>query len=376
MIDCSTLPRHLRKICTGEYRQANGRPHSAEHRLLIVAKYLRRDPKSIELPSPVLELPKTQSQVGTRLHEIVEREAGRIECGECRDEISRLNLMTTQQVLAEKNAIAAGMVLRAQKKAPKFWQRWGARLAPAIATSQAVKWIEEACGGEMNWQYGVTTVPWRKTEFLRSLKSLQAAGFATPRIFVDGPQDAWYQQFGLPVTFRGDNIKTASHWILSAQELFYREPEADRYAIFQDDVVYCGGLKQYLSESPYPHDGYLNLFTFFENEPLIAEQTGWVKSNQKGQGALALVFNREAMVSLLSSPHLLTRTWSRKRHFSIDGGIVTALQKAGVTEYVHSPSLVQHFGHKSSMGNSPPKGMKQSLAKTFPGEDFNALELR
>jgi hypothetical protein len=193
---------------------------------------------------------------------------------------------------------------------------------------------------------------------------------------VDGPQDAWYQQFGLPVTFRGDNIKTASHWILSAQELFYREPEADRYAMFQDDVVYCGGLKQYLSESPYPENGYLNLFTFFQNEPLIKNKQGWVASNQKGQGALALVFNRETIVSLLSSPHLLKRTWSRKRHFSIDGGIVTAMQKERINEYVHAPSLVQHFGHTSSMGNRPPRGMKQSLAKTFPGEDFNALELR
>jgi len=38
------------------------------------------------------------------------------------------------------------MVDRAKTKAPKFWQRWGATLAPGVAKENALKWISEATG--------------------------------------------------------------------------------------------------------------------------------------------------------------------------------------------------------------------------------------
>ena len=55
---------------------------------------------------------------------------------------------------------------------------------------------------------------------------------------------------------------------------------------------------------------------------------------------------------------------------AIDGGIVTAFKKAGWQEHVHNPSLVQHTGITSVMGNKQHK-----LATSFKGEDFDAIEL-
>jgi hypothetical protein len=166
-------------------------------------------------------------------------------------------------------------------------------------------------------------------------------------------------------------------------ELYVREPTANRYAIFQDDMVCCRNLRGYLEACPYPEHGYLNLLTFLTNEPVIAgKPVGWYLAGglecsdpnsqwQTGRGAVALVFDREAVITLLSSRHFVERPMDPFRgHRSIDGGIVTAMNKAGCREYIHSPSLVQHVGHVSSMGNLP-----YPQAQTFRGENFDALDL-
>ena len=233
----------------------------------------------------------------------------------------------------------------------------------------------------LTWAYGVTTVPSRReTLFPRTLKSLEDAGFDSPRVFLDGATHAdgarYEGEFGLPVTTRtGSNVRTAGNWVLSLYELYIRDPHVDRYALFQDDLVTCRGLRLYLDHAPYPADGYLNLYTFPQNQSLRPKDPDWrggfYPANQLGKGAVALVFDRDCVVKLLSSEHLAVRPQDKDRgHKSIDGGIVTALKKAGKKEYVHDPSLVQHTGMQSSMGNR-----QQPLAPSFPGETWDATFL-
>jgi hypothetical protein len=149
MIDCDKLPGHLREICTGDHRQSNGHPYSDSDRAEIIGRFLRTSIDPDELPASAI-VPRTtqpkKSEVGTKLHDIIKREAGSIECGECRDEVTRLNFMSASAVIDESGTIADGMVERAKKKAPKFWQRWGATLAPGLAKKQALSWIHEATG--------------------------------------------------------------------------------------------------------------------------------------------------------------------------------------------------------------------------------------
>ena len=162
-------------------------------------------------------------------------------------------------------------------------------------------------------------------------------------------------------------------------ELLIRFPTADRFAMFQDDIVTVKNLKAYLDASQYPTNGYWNLFTMPRNQTLAEKvgQTGRFKngfylSNQKGLGALGLVFDRETLIELLHHQHTLRRFLDVEKGWqSIDGGIVTALRKAGWKEWVHTPSLVQHKGTVSSMK----PGSKHPDAETFPGEDFDALSL-
>lgn len=225
----------------------------------------------------------------------------------------------------------------------------------------------------MKWSYGVTTVDRRCKDLLpRTLASLARAGFDRPHLFVDGPKDpAAYKDFGLDCTFRQPKVRTAGHWALSIAELYVREPAAERYALFQDDLVTCRNLRAYLERRSYPPKGYCNLYTFPCNQQLCPKGViGWHQSNQQGKGAVALVFSREALVTLLLQPHFVRRPQTVRSWFSIDGGVVWALGKAGWREYVHNPSLVQHTGTLSTM-----RGKHHPLAPSFPGEEFDALEL-
>lgn len=233
------------------------------------------------------------------------------------------------------------------------------------------------------WAYGVTTCPARRHDLLpQTLASLAAGGFGKPRLFVDGVGSlvaAEYERdFGLEVTARFPSIRTFGNWGLALAELYIRNPAAERYALFQDDLICVRNLRQYLEARPVPSPGYGNLFAFRDNEAVIRGQpVGWHEASylhrkrglQTGRGAVALVFDREAVLALLTSRHMVERPMDAHRGWrAIDGGIVSGMNKAGYKEYVHQPSLVQHTGIHSSMGNKP-----HAQAKTFPGASHDAL---
>lgn len=223
----------------------------------------------------------------------------------------------------------------------------------------------------MNWAYGVTTVPDRFADLLpRTLGSLARAGFDKPRLFIDetAPCPLPLAAAGLPTTHRFPAVRTVANWVLSAWELYLRNPHADRYALFQDDLVAYCNLRTYLEHCDYPHKGYLNLYTFPHN---LHPRSGWYLSDQMGRGAVGLVFNNEAMRTLFQQQHLIDKPLdSSAGHSGIDGSISAAMKQAGYFEYVHNPSLVQHTGKYSTMGNS-----QHLQADSFRGEDFDATAL-
>lgn len=232
----------------------------------------------------------------------------------------------------------------------------------------------------LKWSYGVTTVPERVDDLLpRTLDSLSSGGFDAPRLFVDGTKEVegYEERFGLEVTVRSPTLGVFRHWVLTLWELYAREPEMDRYAVFQDDMVTYNRLRDYLDSCQYPEKGYWNLYTFPENQKKAPEdgKVGWFLSNQKGKGAVGLVFSREAVYTLLEQPHIVERLQSagERRYKAVDGAIVDAFRKTGWSEYVHNPSLIEHVGMKSTLRhNRIPDKWK---TRTFRGEDFNAMEL-
>lgn len=247
----------------------------------------------------------------------------------------------------------------------------------------------------MNWVYGITTVPSRQKTYLKdTLQSLVHAGFHHPVLFVDGCEDRF--QFasylascsplfvGLEIVPRLPAIGVFGNWALGLMELYIRNPRAERYAMFQDDVLLVKNLREYLEKLPLPDLHYWNLYTGCTNEYLIKDaaigfrEAGLVsgghmnpKREQTGRGALALVFNRDTMVRLLSSPIFVMKPQNPVNQTAcLDGTIVASLNPLKVREQIHNPSLAQHIGIKSSIGKEPDR-----RALSFPGENFDALEL-
>jgi hypothetical protein len=228
----------------------------------------------------------------------------------------------------------------------------------------------------MKWSVGITTVPSRRKDlFPKTLASIQKAGFKVDRLFVDGEADpsSWIKEFNLPISSRYPLINTAANWILSLGEMYLRDPNADRYAVFQDDFVTCLGLREYLEWVGYPKEGgYLNLYTFPSNQALVPrDKIGFFESNQKGRGAVALIFDNPTVVALLTHPYMVARPKDIHRaHRSIDGGISVTMNLLGKKEWVSNPSLTYHTGAISSMGNAR---HKQTLS--FRGESWDTREL-
>ncbi len=230
----------------------------------------------------------------------------------------------------------------------------------------------------MRWTYGITTVPSRRqTLFPRTLASLRKGGFDAPRIFLDGATHTlasdYEREFQLPVTARvGEkNLRVTGNWVVGMWELYARNPEADRFAMFQDDFVTYRNLKKYLERAKYPDRGYCNLYSFPSQEALAPKAAGWYESTQHGKGAVALVFSREAVMRTLSAWHLIDHVNDVHRgHHALDGAIVDSLKKVGWLEYVHAPSLVQHTGDESTIGHHA-----QLKSEMFQGELFDAMDL-
>jgi len=195
------------------------------------------------------------------------------------------------------------------------------------------------------------------------------------------------------VTYRSKRLRTVGNWILGIQELYILEPWRDMYAMFQDDCLLLKNTRQYLERKKMPDKGYLNLYTTPCNQSLLPKTTdgyGWYQSRiipsekarpvkergpdggwQKGMGALALVFSRDALMVLLNHFSRLKPQNQSSGHRNLDGAVVSAMNNAGWREYVHNPSLAQHIGIKSTM-QVQFVGVRES--NSFMGEMYDALE--
>lgn len=253
------------------------------------------------------------------------------------------------------------------------------------------------------WSVGVTTVASRRHTYLpKTLEALARGGFTSLRLFVDGDADheGWAEQFkGHQIRCRPQQLGVVGAWIGSLTELYLASPRADRYALFQDDLTCSAHLRQYLERSGYPHRGYLNLYTFTAgNEAVVrGKPVGWHEAclvnppdrnpnlYQAGRGAVALVFDNEAVRAALSSPGLWHKPSSpdlghTSGRIKIDGALVTCMNNAGFREYIHNPSLVQHAGFESSRpeAQDPNSGAYRyghMQAQTYRGDGFDLLTL-
>lgn len=218
----------------------------------------------------------------------------------------------------------------------------------------------------MNWAYGITTVPERVDTLLKTtLESLTKAGFDKPILFVDGLT----AEYSPPLNVGGvvifhPKVGHIPNWQLCLLHLYSTQPNADRYAIFEDDLLATKNLRQYLDHTPYPERGYWNLLTHPENLLLTNGDEGWHLSNQRGRGAVGLVFNREIARAILSSHIFLDR--SACGSVAADGMVMDSVHILGYREHIHFPTLLQHVG-----GNQSTMGHQYGEMPAWRGEEFD-----
>ena len=246
---------------------------------------------------------------------------------------------------------------------------------------QKAKWfLEDMMRPPITWSYGITTVPSRFDHLLpQTLRSLEAAGFDKPHLFIDGPiEERIVAPLQLPYTIHSKPMLPVGNFMTGLWGIYVADPRAAYYAMFQDDILAVHNLRQFLERSEYPKRGYLNLYTDRTNQQLIRSQRGWHLSNQLCKGALALVFDRDTLVDLLSNHHMALKPQDSTHNRSwknLDGGVSESMRNAGYKEYVHNPSLVQHAGTVSTIGNNDPRTGKSHypISSSFPGEAYDAL---
>lgn len=234
----------------------------------------------------------------------------------------------------------------------------------------------------MNWSYGITTVPQRiQTTLPTTVKSLSRAGFDCPTLFVDGylPGDYHIEYFyGIAqkkvAVVLHPNIGHLANWMTALVYLYSSDPCADRYVIFEDDLLSVVNLREYLEKTEYPEKTYFNLLTHNQNLILTGCKEGWCQSNQLGRGAVGLMFSRRAVQDLMASRAFVDRPtrWNPKvnqKRGGADGMVLDSLKQQGYLEYVHYPSLLQHVHSQSTLGHAygPVKG--------FKGEEYDPLKI-
>lgn len=214
----------------------------------------------------------------------------------------------------------------------------------------------------MDWAYGITTVPERFDTLLpQTVASLAAAGFDRPVLFVDGniPGHKDLEVVSHP------RVGHLRNWMNALFYLFATK-NADRYAIFEDDLLACRQLREYLERCPFGKV-YWNLLTHDENLIFTNGIPGWHLSNQLGRGAVGLVFDR-ATVDCLLRMERFVRSPANGETMS-DAVVIATLKSIGYEELIHYPSLLQHVGFESTLGNS------FGHVRGFLGVDYDLLSI-
>lgn len=399
--DCTQLPGHLQLICEGTHLKATGRPHTPSERLAIVSRYMRLSENEIDLPEVVSAIP-IKSEVGTLLHTIIARETGaEIECSECRAEVTKLNLQTPEQVYADRDRIAEGMVERGKRKAPKFWQRWGAKLAPGLAKQQALAWVDEACGvhritlkfaetSSIVWGVAVNAAPRPVSSLRETLLSVTDQGWSDVLVFAEPGTQSVELPGGCRMIYRPETIAAPvyasdrlgphgkfgawQNFVQTLADMLIAFPNANALLYVQDDVQFARNAKSLLERDLWPSQktgivsAYCPNYEGYRSEiPKLQRVT---QSNL--MGALCYAIPRDAAEELLQLPSCQTwkgsvkkqinPPWKRKALDAFAGHAIKELERK---VYFYSQSLVEHFsprGNKianSAVGNGNNVGFRR-----------------
>ncbi|NUQ66150.1 MAG: hypothetical protein HUU20_27115 [Pirellulales bacterium] len=199
------------------------------------------------------------------------------------------------------------------------------------------------------WAIAVTTAPRPTATLACTLDSLRLAGWREFRVFADtAGVGAW------------------RNWINALSTLVREEPDADAFAVVQDDVVVCRGLRRYLEQTLWPAVDNVALCSPFTPAAYQERRRGWnVRWPPPNQFLVAAQFWILPPKSARAIVRDLGDVQARK---GIDGRVGLWAEQTGRSVWYHAPSLAQHIADaNSAIGNPPVASLR--VAADFVGED-------
>jgi len=200
------------------------------------------------------------------------------------------------------------------------------------------------------WAVGVITAPRPIETLARSLASVHRAGW--PEVLVAADLDhkgCW------------------RNWLEAVKRLTSLYPQADAYAIFEDDVVYCRNLRQYLQHHLWPAAENVALCSVFCPAAYRLQKQGWHEERRWPSGSY-LVSSQAWILPPQAARAVVSELWHVDTPHGTDGHVGQWAEDSGRTVWYHTPSLAQHVADEySAVGCRPEASLR--VAVDFVGED-------
>ena len=230
-------------------------------------------------------------------------------------------------------------------------------------------------GEVRRWSVAVTTSPRRHSVLEACLESIARAGWDDVLLFMDGTVRVPPQFSHLPTSWREHPLGACTAWYVCLMELVARQPDADAYVIFQDDVLLHLGerLRDYLQLALWPaaRPGLVSLYN-----PGLIQRRGWHPLPRDWDwGTLAVVFPAGLARQFLSDPAVVRSCLPAKTgtHRPIPDMVRGWTRRAQVTIWCPSPSLTQHMGATSTLWPHAGLGRRRQ-APWFSGDESQPWE--
>ena len=222
-----------------------------------------------------------------------------------------------------------------------------------LSVSQLREILPPPCAssaGSVEWAIGVTTAPRRQPTLTTCLETLQASGWETPHLLIDGDVAVDEIFKTLPKTRRPQPIGAWPAWCEALRTLLAEYPTANAISIVQDDALFPGiaSFRQYVEELLWPENGncIISLYTSADD---MLEQNAWqTYADVWKYGAVAFVVPREIAERMLRNIDAGDLEFL-KGNAGIDTRIGVWADRMKIPVWHPSPSLVQHIGQVSSI---------------------------
>jgi len=202
----------------------------------------------------------------------------------------------------------------------------------------------------MKWAIAIITAPRESSRLEATLSSVAEAGWDNPIVVAEpnAPIPASVSQ--LRVLRNPHRLGPHRNFRRAVSVLLEVEPQADAYAVLEDDIQMSASLRAWLdSTGVWPSDrtGVLSLFTAYANHSM---QPGWHPCRdvpRRAHGAQAYVFPPRAAIAYLSMPPR-RMTWGQTDYW-----VGWWCRESGYEYWMHSPSFVRHTGKESTIIHLP-----------------------